>query len=700
MKRTICLLICFVMLMSCLQFSSLALSEEQLPDHTVVDYSRGLELGKTEALPLDNDSPLIRVEFCSWRGYAQGFTTELEAGKYYTFKVTLTDLNDSCAYMDRAVAVLRDDLLGDFEFDTIAYKTENNWITGTEILTAEVSFIAPTSGEYKLLAWGNVEDHDANNLFDPEKVNIEYSVYEQDCAVINVETASDLARFSKALNDYEYDGEYMLVLNLKNDIDMTGVSYEPLDLYNQFFFAVYGNGNTLSGMTQPLVGDARDIYVYDLEYEACINFNGDFESRYNVGMIACCAESLYIENSSLNGTMSFSNYLDVEDVGGIVGEVGDFSAYNVVANIDLGFYYVENVGYVGGIVGYSFDDVNISSVAWNGTITVNANKSAYDVAGFIGLLEGDFSFIEHSSTAGEIIFAEPSSFDSDTISGFIGASWADSLYDDCVSCVDVDALGATYVGGFIARSSANASFFNCCYEGVLIGGNITGGFAGLSSASEPEKALFANCYAVADIYAGEEVGGFIGNAYGGESFINCYANSRYTDMRSEDNIPYGIGSFLGVAYDTLYFANAFARGSIASAAYGDYSADLEAEDATFVTVIDFKNRESVDAMTDALNALADEINSFYLYSNTLYTWYPRMNNGPCFVPAPEYTLGDVNVDGAINQYDYILVKRHYFGTRILTDAEMLPADVNNDTKVDQYDYILICRHYFGTYKIG
>ena len=67
---------------------------------------------------------------------------------------------------------------------------------------------------------------------------------------------------------------------------------------------------------------------------------------------------------------------------------------------------------------------------------------------------------------------------------------------------------------------------------------------------------------------------------------------------------------------------------------------------------------------------------------------------------PEYTLGDVNADGAINQYDYILVKRHYFGTRILSDAEMLPADVNEDNKVDQYDYILICRHYFGTYTIG
>ena len=72
------------------------------------------------------------------------------------------------------------------------------------------------------------------------------------------------------------------------------------------------------------------------------------------------------------------------------------------------------------------------------------------------------------------------------------------------------------------------------------------------------------------------------------------------------------------------------------------------------------------------------------------------------VPEAEssYTLGDVNADGAIDQFDYILVKRHYFGTRYLTETEMLPADANCDGTVDQFDYILIKRHYFGTFVIG
>lgn len=64
------------------------------------------------------------------------------------------------------------------------------------------------------------------------------------------------------------------------------------------------------------------------------------------------------------------------------------------------------------------------------------------------------------------------------------------------------------------------------------------------------------------------------------------------------------------------------------------------------------------------------------------------------------SLGDVNADGKIDQYDYILVKRHYFETRILAEEEEARADVNADGKVDQYDYILIARHYFGTFVIG
>ena len=62
-------------------------------------------------------------------------------------------------------------------------------------------------------------------------------------------------------------------------------------------------------------------------------------------------------------------------------------------------------------------------------------------------------------------------------------------------------------------------------------------------------------------------------------------------------------------------------------------------------------------------------------------------------------LGDVNGDGAIDQYDYILVCRHYFDTFKISADDLIYADVNQDGNVDRYDYILLRRHYFGTFEI-
>lgn len=62
-------------------------------------------------------------------------------------------------------------------------------------------------------------------------------------------------------------------------------------------------------------------------------------------------------------------------------------------------------------------------------------------------------------------------------------------------------------------------------------------------------------------------------------------------------------------------------------------------------------------------------------------------------------LGDINNDGKINQYDYILAKRIHFKNYTPTTEETARGDVNNDGKNDQYDYILIKRHHFKNYTI-
>lgn len=64
-----------------------------------------------------------------------------------------------------------------------------------------------------------------------------------------------------------------------------------------------------------------------------------------------------------------------------------------------------------------------------------------------------------------------------------------------------------------------------------------------------------------------------------------------------------------------------------------------------------------------------------------------------------YGNGDVNNDGTVDSFDYILVKRLCQATYRGFLSQLGKADVNADGTVDKYDYILVKRHVLGTYTI-
>ena len=63
-----------------------------------------------------------------------------------------------------------------------------------------------------------------------------------------------------------------------------------------------------------------------------------------------------------------------------------------------------------------------------------------------------------------------------------------------------------------------------------------------------------------------------------------------------------------------------------------------------------------------------------------------------------YALGDINMDGTVNQYDYILAKRAHFNTITLNDNQKLLGDMDENGKNNQYDYILVKRIHFKNYS--
>ena len=86
--------------------------------------------------------------------------------------------------------------------------------------------------------------------------------------------------------------------------------------------------------------------------------------------------------------------------------------------------------------------------------------------------------------------------------------------------------------------------------------------------------------------------------------------------------------------------------------------------------------------------------------NSFYAPYsPEPENPDVPDTTKKYLLGDINMDGTIDQYDYILAKRAHFDTIEFNANETILADVNEDDSVDQYDYILIKRIHFKNYSL-
>ncbi|MBR6562496.1 MAG: family 10 glycosylhydrolase [Clostridia bacterium] len=118
--------------------------------------------------------------------------------------------------------------------------------------------------------------------------------------------------------------------------------------------------------------------------------------------------------------------------------------------------------------------------------------------------------------------------------------------------------------------------------------------------------------------------------------------------------------------------------------------------------LDLGSKSKADVITvanDIISSLGDGAADKAIAKDLKYLCRILENSDAELPMNAKIMLGDVNNDGDINQYDYILVVRHYFETRVLTEEEMILADVNADGAVNQYDYILIRRHYFGTYTI-
>lgn len=101
--------------------------------------------------------------------------------------------------------------------------------------------------------------------------------------------------------------------------------------------------------------------------------------------------------------------------------------------------------------------------------------------------------------------------------------------------------------------------------------------------------------------------------------------------------------------------------------------------------------------------LSPALKSFTRGGNTLDDSEPIASGDTVVTDNASYTawvLGDVAGVGKVDQYSYILIRRHCFNTYTLNEQESFSADINKDGTIDEYDYILARRIYFSTFALA
>ena len=104
---------------------------------------------------------------------------------------------------------------------------------------------------------------------------------------------------------------------------------------------------------------------------------------------------------------------------------------------------------------------------------------------------------------------------------------------------------------------------------------------------------------------------------------------------------------------------------------------------------------AINEADDAYNALSDYEKS--LVDPDILKELENAKEALIELKTREYALGDINMDGTVNQYDYILAKRAHFNTITLNENQKLIGDMDEDGDNDSYDYILIKRIHFDNY---
>lgn len=644
----------------------------------MLDYSTVIDPGDNKEITLKGTEPYF--ESRGYYGYGYAFSTNLIQGKHYLINVEATrsediathDLSNSLGFAEHKDGELQNALgVYDYEF--------------SYVVTAD------RTGKFEFLFLGETYDGTLSQRIFGDLVFYNISVTEMNTFYFDIDCEDDYIDFIDELNALTYAGS-TVVATIYGNLDFTGNDLCYGINTDASLLIIEGVGNTtIEGITEPLVAYANNVRIDYITAKGNLYYT---ESQTNIGLLVGLAYNATINNCSAIGFIDFNGALSAEDIGGLAGDVEALTVSNTDVMVDITAENADYFSYVGGICGYN-GTIDAQNVSYNGDITAKSVAEFDTIGGFVGETYSNGVF-ENCTVNGNIESNAELTTETTNeynIGGFAGYIEDYSVFNNCNVNADIYNINCEYVGGFAGFIDEANEFYNCYAAGSVTGSVRVGGFIGASDCCGLNK--FVNCYTDSTIIAKDRIGGFIGETYYDDSFENCYAYSDIVCINTETAETY-IGTFIGYAPHVNYFTSVYAHTSSKYDVIGSgYSEEIDPSD---INVVSFKVDEDVATVVDEFNALVKEANKEKVYDYKLMYWSSDNEAGiPMLVEAPEYVIGDADLNGVVNSTDYLLVKRHCFNTYTLEGDAYLAANVNPDETINSTDYLLIKRICFGTY---
>lgn len=417
--------------------------------------------------------------------------------------------------------------------------------------------------KYSQLEVMEIEISDDYKTLECSKYQMNWSAGENDKYFIK--TAEDLKKLSGSSLTYQ----------LKNDIDLSGVSWAPID---NFSGTLIGNGFSIKNMSieasSSNVGMFSTLsgFVSNLKFEnASIKVSGRNE---NVGILCGNLEG-NISGVSVSGNVEASK---CTNVGGIFGyasrsinndinlidltnsatvnglnNVGGIVGYTDIAYVNLSFSSLKNAGkitaeedYVGGIAGRMDADTAMSSdpivqiAECENTGDVNGRYYVGGIAGYVKGYYDDGTVIENSSCKANI--------KGEAYVGCIAGQTVNIPINNCVNegstltatgSINEDNKRCAFVGGFVGNGFMVSNCTNEVEIKYTAGGSYVGGIIGYADRNiSPDFLTYKNVKNNAPVYGADYVGGIAGYLY-------CAYITLQVESAVNTAAVYGNGDYVG-----------------------------------------------------------------------------------------------------------------------------------------------------------